>query len=62
MAETGGGGTMNDFNSTWARITRLAGAEFHTKTGKPFSYDIAGNAVALRNTPRSLPRSHLKEP
>ena len=51
---------MNDFNSIWERITRLAGAEFHTKTGKPFSYDIAGNAVALRNTPRSLPRSHFQ--
>ena len=51
---------MNDFDSTWARITRWAGAEFHTKTGRPFSYDIAGNALALRNTNRTLPRSHLE--
>lgn len=51
---------MTDIHNTWAKITQMAGTEFHTKTGKAFSYDISGNMVSLKNTNRSLPRSHFE--
>jgi hypothetical protein len=41
---------MADFDVLWARIVAHAGAEFHTKTGLPFSYSIAGTSVVPDRT------------
>jgi len=48
---------MDEMSRLWGTIESLAGASFHTKRGKPFSYDCSASAVHLRNTNRSLPRS-----
>ena len=48
---------LSTFDVVWARIVRLAGETFVTKTGKQFSYTADRAAVHLATTSRSLPRS-----
>ena len=47
---------MSDFEAVWSRIKDLAGGTFHTKTGKPFTYECSASAVRLRNTNRAISR------
>lgn len=51
---------MRGTQTAWEGIVSLAGEVFHTKTGKAFTYQISGNAVALLNTNRNLPRAHIE--
>ena len=51
---------MSTTETTWNRVVALAGTVFSTKTGKTFTYDISGNSVALGNTNRMIPRSHIE--
>jgi hypothetical protein len=52
---------VSNFEPIWQRIRGLRGETFYTKTGKPFSYDVSGDAVLLRNTNRMLGRSQFAE-
>jgi len=36
---------MTDFDVVWRRIHALAGSQFRTKTGLPFTYQISGSNV-----------------
>jgi hypothetical protein len=50
-----------NFTKLWDRIQALAGAEFTTKTGRPFSYDADSSALYLRNTNRTIPRTDFEK-
>ncbi|MEP9380775.1 hypothetical protein [Nocardioides sp. KR10-350] len=51
----------DDFSGLWRRIGELAGQEFCTKTGKPFSYQFSTGGVMLRNTNRMLGRGQFEQ-
>lgn len=41
----------------WGRIKALEGEEFHTKTGKPFTFEIAGNVFRSTRTKYNISKS-----
>jgi hypothetical protein len=52
-------GDRPDFDPVWTRIVELTGEIFTQKTGRPFTYAIAGTTLIPSTTNRALPRSHF---
>lgn len=50
---------MAGFDEVWQRIVALRGETFYQKSGKPFTYAVAGNSLKPSATNRQLPRSHF---
>ena len=46
--------TQPSIDLVWSRIIGLAGAEFRTKTGMPFTYTVSGNVLYPSRTDYSL--------
>ena len=42
---------MRDSTVIWQRIKARQGEEFRTKTGLPFTYDVAGNTIVVSRSP-----------
>ena len=45
----------------WARVKSCEGAEFNTKTGKPFKYDVVGNSIKPRHTERIISKVNFEK-
>lgn len=52
---------MPDIDSVWARIKSHENDTFETKTGKQFSYTVAGNVLRPSRTEYNLPRSEFEK-
>lgn len=55
---------MVTIEEVWARIVKHKGAEFHTKTALPFTYEIQGNVFRpIRDHPinRKIPKSDFEK-
>lgn len=50
---------MADIGAVWVRIQRHAGAQFHTKTGLPFTYEVPGNYLRVDRANRSLSKTNF---
>src|SRR5438105_1922593 len=50
---------MAGFDEVGQRIAALCGETFYQKSGKPFTYAVAGNSLRPSTTNRQLPRSHF---
>lgn len=50
---------MPSIDVVWERIQRHAGQEFHTITGRPFTYEVPGNYLRVDRTDRNLSRSNF---
>ena len=48
---------MLDEETLWARIRRHAGAQFQTKTGRPFTYSVPGNYLRVNREGKEINRS-----
>mgnify|MGYP000324203058 CR=1 FL=1 len=48
---------MSDFAEVWRRIEEHAGQEFHTVTGKPFTYRVPGAYLRVSRDGREINRS-----
>ena len=46
-----------NIETLWGRIKALAGQEFETKTGKPFSYEISGNIFLPSRTKYNITKT-----
>ena len=42
---------MRDITEVWQRIKAHNGEAFRTKTGLPFTYDVAGNTIVVSRSP-----------
>ena len=55
---------MRDIHVVWDRIRAYAGEDFHTATGRPFTYATPGNVLLVtrdgREINRSLSRSNFE--
>jgi hypothetical protein len=45
----------------WARVKSYEGAEFNTKTGKPFKYDVVGNSIRPQHTERIISKVNFEK-
>lgn len=52
---------MPSIDVVWERIQRHAGQEFHTITGRPFTYEVPGNYLRVDRTDRNLSRSNFAQ-
>lgn len=55
---------MVTIEEVWARIVKHKGAEFHTKTALPFTYEIQGNVfrpIRDHQINRKIPKSDFEE-
>lgn len=52
---------MTDFDGVWERILHCEGEVFRQKTGRPFTYSIAGGCVVPATTNRQLARSQFEQ-
>ena len=50
---------MADMEAVRARIQRHAGAQFLTKTGLPFHYEVPGNYLRVDRANRSLSKTNF---
>ena len=48
-----------DIEAVWVRIQRHAGAQFLTKTGLPFTYEVPGNYLRVNRANRSLSKTNF---
>lgn len=48
------------FENTWSKIKKTAGEEFHTKTGKPFTYRIVDDSVVTSRTNYPLAKANFE--
>ena len=51
---------MDNFTPVWDRIAAHAGSEFRQKTGRLFTYSLAGNAITPSTTNRLLARAQFQ--
>jgi hypothetical protein len=51
---------MVSFETAWRRIEAFAGQRFHTKTGLPFTYSVAGSSVVPDRTDYPLHVSQFR--
>lgn len=47
---------MSDFDDVWRRIESHEGEEFHTLTGKPFTYRVPGAHLRITRDGREIDR------
>ena len=52
---------VSTIEAIWARIKSCEGAEFRTKTGKPFEYDIVGNSIRPQHTERIISKVNFEK-
>ena len=45
----------------WVRVKSYEGAEFNTKTGKPFKYDVVGNSIRPQHTERIISKVNFEK-
>lgn len=49
------------FDPVWARIKAHAGHAFETKTGRPFTFEVAGNSVVPSRTHYQIGRGDFEK-
>ena len=47
-------------DKVWSNLQKCEGEVFHQIRGKPFTYRIKGQSLALTTTNRSIPRSQIE--
>ena len=52
-------GIEQSINEVWRRIQALEGAEFETKTGKPFTFTVVGNVLRPSRTRYNLSKANF---
>lgn len=57
LLKRGGNDVKPSIDTVWARLKRLQGEPFETKTGKPFTFEISGNIFHSSRTNHNLTKT-----
>lgn len=50
---------MKNIEDIWDHIASLEGAEFHTKTGMPFTFTVSGDLLCVSRTEYNLSKANF---